>query len=271
MTVLPPTPPTPSPDDVWELDTTHIGRRVEVYREVDSTNTAAAALAGDVSRHGLVILAESQRAGRGQFGRTWACAPRRGVLMSVLLFVPPPLRRPVILTSWAAVAVCDAVHELTGLDARIKWPNDVLVRGRKISGILIEQGPATVAGVGLNVSQTEAEFEAAGLSEATSLAAAGTPTVEAAVPRPPDWAAAARALITHLDRGYDALASGRLSALERSWKQRLGLVGRNVVLDGTEGNCRGRLVDVGYDTVAIETAETVVRLRPEAVRHVHAV
>ena len=66
-----------------------------------------------------------------------------GVLMSVLLYPPPALRRPAFLTAWAAVSVCEAVRTSTGLDAKIKWPNDVFVRGRKVCGILIEQGRGT--------------------------------------------------------------------------------------------------------------------------------
>ena len=75
----------------------------------------------------------------------WLAPPGASVLMSVLLFPPPPLRRPAVLTAWAAVAVCTVVRRVTGVPAKIKWPNDVLLRGRKVCGILIEQRRGTVA------------------------------------------------------------------------------------------------------------------------------
>ena len=79
--------------------------------------------------------------------------------MSVLLFPPPELRRPALLTAWAAVSVCETILPGgTGHQATIKWPNDVLVAGRKVCGILIEQNRGTVAGIGLNVNQTQEMF-----------------------------------------------------------------------------------------------------------------
>src|SRR5439155_7970824 len=117
----------------------------------------ALALADDVSNDGLILLAQEQKSGRGQQGRTWIAPPGSSVLLSVLVFPPAWLRRPAMLTAWAAVSVCETVREVAGLEATIKWPNDVLVLGRKVCGILIEQRssaagtpPATVAGIGLN-------------------------------------------------------------------------------------------------------------------------
>src|SRR5690606_22692424 len=134
----------------------YLGRTVQVFDSIDSTNTRALALADDRSLDGLVVLSRHQEAGRGQYGRTWLAPPESSVLLSVLLFPPPTLRRPALLTVWAAVAVGELVLELTGEQIRIKWPNDVFLKGRKICGILIEQRQqgeslATVVGIGLNV------------------------------------------------------------------------------------------------------------------------
>src|SRR5206468_7692987 len=85
-----------------------------------------------------VVLAREQTAGRGQHGRAWQAPAGSSVLLSVLLCPPPALRRPALLTAWAAVSVCETILQLTGLQAKIKWPNDVLIRGRKVCGILIE-------------------------------------------------------------------------------------------------------------------------------------
>jgi BirA family biotin operon repressor/biotin-[acetyl-CoA-carboxylase] ligase len=126
-----------TPDAEWQLETQHIGRRVMVYNSLESTNTVAASLANDENNNGLVILAREQTAGRGQHGRQWDCPPNMGVLLSVLLFPAESLRRPAVLTAWAAVSVCEAISSITGLQAKIKWPNDIYVQGRKVCGILI--------------------------------------------------------------------------------------------------------------------------------------
>src|SRR5262249_33402417 len=105
-------PPMTTPLDVWNLDTGRIGRRVLVYDVVDSTNNLAAALANAPANDGVAILAGRQTAGRGQHGRTWQTPANSAVLLSVLCFPPPPIRRAAVLTAWGAVAVCETVREL---------------------------------------------------------------------------------------------------------------------------------------------------------------
>ncbi|HEY1191014.1 MAG TPA: biotin--[acetyl-CoA-carboxylase] ligase, partial [Gemmata sp.] len=161
----------PAHRDTWHFGTEHIGRRVLVFDAIESTNSLGAELARrDESADGVVLIADHQLAGRGQYGRTWVSRPQSSLLMSAVLRTPPDLRRPVVLTAWAAVAVAEAVLTLTGAQARIKWPNDLLIRGKKVCGILIEQtstgaGVTTVAGIGLNLTQTADEFAAANLPD----------------------------------------------------------------------------------------------------------
>jgi BirA family biotin operon repressor/biotin-[acetyl-CoA-carboxylase] ligase len=248
------------PREIWTLDTRRIGRRVLVYDELDSTSNVAAALADADDNDGTAVMADEQTVGRGQHGRTWTCPAGSGVLLSVLLFPPPALRRPAILTAWAAVSVCETVLELTGLQAKIKWPNDVLIHGRKVCGILIEQRRGTVAGIGLNVNQSAETFAAAGLTEAASLA------VFTGQRR--DVAAAARRLLHHLDEQYDALCAGDVTTLEACWTWRLGLLGKEVVAECADGPHRGRLRHLSWDAVELaRTDGTTERLPPETVRH----
>src|SRR5260221_2302870 len=131
---------------LWKLPRQHIGRRVYHFAQLPSPIDFAASLADDPANAGNVVLADEQTTGRGQYGRRWVAPPGSSVLMSVLLFPPPELRRPVILTAWAAVSVCETIRQATGEQAKIKWPNDVLLHGRKVCGVLIEQGKAVVAG-----------------------------------------------------------------------------------------------------------------------------
>src|SRR5262249_41132465 len=120
-----------TPIEEWTEDGRRVGRRVLVYDRIDSTNALALTLAGDPGSDGLVLVAREQTAGRGQQGRTWLSPAGSSVLLSAVLFPPPHLRRPALLTAWAAVSVCETVRETTGLVATIKWPNDVFLQGRK--------------------------------------------------------------------------------------------------------------------------------------------
>ncbi|HEV3387597.1 MAG TPA: biotin--[acetyl-CoA-carboxylase] ligase [Solirubrobacteraceae bacterium] len=124
------------------------------FRLTDSTNARARELAGRGAPHGTVVTAAEQSAGRGRQGRTWTAPPGRGLLCSVLIRDPPRL-----LPLAAGVAVAETV----GPDVQIKWPNDVLLGGRKVAGILVEarlQERWAVVGIGLNVAVREADFPA---------------------------------------------------------------------------------------------------------------
>src|SRR5262245_26222889 len=157
----------------------HIGCQHIHLDVTDSTNDRAAAFASDPAHGGTVVTAGRQVRGRGQHGRGWDSPPGMSVLLSALLFPPPELRRPALLTAFAAVAVCETILKVIGLSTRIKWPNDVLVTNKKVAGILIECGvavpstPHAVVGIGLNVNQAADEFTRLGLPDATSPSVAG--------------------------------------------------------------------------------------------------
>jgi BirA family biotin operon repressor/biotin-[acetyl-CoA-carboxylase] ligase len=187
--------------------------------------------------------------------------------MSLLLFPPPALRRAALLVAWVAVSVCELVHDIAGLPATIKWPNDVLVDGKKICGILIEQRNsgdpnlplATVVGLGLNVTQPADAFAAADLPDAGSLFSLSNRSL--------DIDAVADRLVCRLDEEYERLLHGDTASLESRWMQRLGLVGRRVRIVGVDLEQQGRLLNVSLEGIELEVSPgMVVRLAPEAVR-----
>lgn len=255
----------PTPRETWEFDTARVGRRAMVFDHLDSTNTFAAQLA-TADADGLAVIADFQTAGRGQYGRVWQSRPRSSLLMSVVLQPPPELRRPVILTAFAAVAVAEAAFALTGAQARMKWPNDLLVRGKKVCGLLIEQHANTVIlGVGLNLTQTAEEFIAGGLPDATSLQMLSGTVIE---PR-----TAAELVLRRLDQEYNRLLIGERIAVEADWKWRVGLLGRHVAVEQTDGSIiSGRLHEMGFDGLELQVADGFFRvILPETVAHVRAV
>jgi BirA family biotin operon repressor/biotin-[acetyl-CoA-carboxylase] ligase len=246
----------------------HIGRRHIHLDATDSTNTRAAELAHDPANAGTVVTADLQTRGRGQHGRVWESRPGVNVLLSALLSPPPILRRPVVLTAFAAAVVGETILQVTGKQTRIKWPNDVLLDGKKVCGILIEGGvmaadrdPHFIVGIGLNVNQSADDFAGLGLPDATSLSIA--------VGQRLDVKGITQLLIRNLDAEYDRLLAGDLAALEACWQWRIGLDGRPVTVELMDASeVRGRLVELGFGGLAVDTSEGMRRLLPEEVRHV---
>ncbi len=258
----------PTPSEIRSLSTLCIGRSLWLFDQIESTNTLALELGNDPANDGLAILAKAQSAGRGQYGRTWVSEPGSSVLLSVLLFPPEALRRTAVMTTWAAVAVGEVILGLTGLQAKIKWPNDVLVQGKKVCGILIEQRTtgnadfplATVIGIGLNVTQTSQHFESARLPTAGSLFSISNKRL--------DSESVAEHLLHQLDEEYARLLEGDFNTLEAMWKWRLGLLGRQVIVETRTEKIAGRLMEVGFDGVYIEGDEGgLLHFEPERVLH----
>ncbi|PZD93564.1 biotin--[acetyl-CoA-carboxylase] ligase [Paenibacillus sambharensis] len=153
-----------SPDQITltsllpRLTTVRLGRSVKLFDEVDSTQNIAQKLAEEGAPEGTLILAERQLSGRGRMGRSWLSPKGRGVWMSMILRPTIPLPYTPQLTLLTAVALCRALRRLTGLEIGIKWPNDLLIDGRKISGILLESSAEeerlrhVIVGVGISVN-----------------------------------------------------------------------------------------------------------------------
>ena len=180
-----------------------VGRALVCLETVDSTNNEVKrrALAG--AADGLAVVAEQQTGGRGRRGRSFVSPAGQGLYLSVLLRPRCPLEEVSTLTAWTAVAVCNAVERVCGVRPGIKWPNDVILDGRKLCGILteleLEAETAAlrhvVVGVGINLTQTAADFGPLG--------------------RAPRRAEMAAAVLAALDELYAAFPAERAAWLER--------------------------------------------------------
>ncbi len=177
------------------------GLAIEVAEEAGSTNALVSERAHGGAGEGLVVVAEHQTAGRGRLDRTWQAPPRSALTFSVLLRPTSPTATWPWLPLLAGYAV-DKALKAAGFEAAVKWPNDVLLEGRKVAGILVERietpsGPAAVIGVGLNVGMTAEELP---VPEATSLAVAGGPV--------PDRTSLLVAVLASLWESYTAWQEG---------------------------------------------------------------
>jgi len=216
-----------------------VGRELIWLEEVDSTNTYAKELAARGGADGTVVMADCQTAGRGRRERTFQSPRGKGLYLTVLLRPQLPPERLLPVTALAGVAVCAAVERVCGLRPGLKWPNDPVLGGRKLCGILTEltgEG-ALVLGIGVNVAQRAEDFTPDVAAMATSL--------ERELGRPVSRAALAAALIRELDRMYADLRAGDLTAYLSAYRRDCVNLGRQVQLIGPAG--RETVTAVGID------------------------
>jgi BirA family biotin operon repressor/biotin-[acetyl-CoA-carboxylase] ligase len=175
------------------------GRFGQPYRFVEATPSTQRLLADD-DPEGAVAATDHQTAGRGRLGRVWEDAPGRAILVSVLLRPPPPMPLWPELSLVAGESVARALRAETGVDASLRHPNDVVVAGRKLVGVLPEASTGRVVlGIGVNVNQEADELPAETVKPPTSLRLELGRTVE----RAPLLAA----ILLELELGYDAWAA----------------------------------------------------------------
>jgi len=216
-----------------------IGRRVEVLDSTDSTNDRCHERATGEEADGLVIIAEHQSSGRGQRGRVWSAPRFSSLLFSILLYPKNELATAPFLTAWAASAVAELLRDRS-LDARIKWPNDVLIGGHKICGILVEKRVATVVGIGINVSIKPDEFPSDLRLPATSL--------EIETSQPVDRTEFFNELLNRLDTSYQtALSNGPQDIWWRWPALAENLIDTSVLITTTSEQFAGRLIELRPD------------------------
>jgi BirA family biotin operon repressor/biotin-[acetyl-CoA-carboxylase] ligase len=182
-----------------------------------STNDEAARLARAGARHGTIVIATTQSAGRGRDGRPWASPPGLGVYLSAVIRSPLPLVEVPPLTLAIGIGLCDAIRA-TGVHACLKWPNDALVDGKKLAGVLVEaqsQGgklDAIVIGIGVNLAG-DLPPEIAGIAT----------TLEAASSMPIDREAFIAALLAYVERWVDRYVAMGLEEIIPAWTQRMAI------------------------------------------------
>lgn len=239
-------------------------RELVVVAETASTNDDVARLARAAAAEGVVVVAEHQTAGRGRLSREWVSPPYAGITFSALVRPAVPVERWPWLPLLAGLATARAVAATGGVDARVKWPNDVLVGGRKVAGLLAEVvDGAVVIGVGINVSTTRAELPRA---DASSVSAERGSAV--------DRGRLLCAVLRRLGEDYlawQAAADGG-AALRASYLERCDTVGRNVRVDVPGvAPVVGRAVDVdALGRLVVATPDGSVALSAGDVQHVRA-
>lgn len=244
-----------------QLDSRIIGRRVITLERVTSTNDIAWREALMGASEGTVVLAEEQTAGRGRMGRIWHSAPGTGLLMSVILRPEVDAQQAHLITVMGAVAVAQALRKYLRVQARIRWPNDITIKDRKVAGVLVEgrtlaTGSVFVIGIGVNVNAQAGDFPPELREAATSVAIElGHPVARLDVAQ---WT-----LLT-LERWYRDFRSGDYGRIATVWRQLSSTLGRRVALLENGREFKGTVLDLSLEEGLI------VRLDEGVTRIVHA-
>lgn len=222
-----------------------IGRDIRVFHETTSTNDVIEKLARDGVNEGIVIFAESQTSGRGRLGRKWLSPAKKGLWFSVLL--RPDLRpsETTRLTVASATALRRAIETQTGLELEIKWPNDILVAGKKVAGILTEMNAEldrikyVIVGIGVDVNLSSRDFPPDLRKIATSLKIESGKTISRAE--------LAVNILRELDADYERICSNGFEKLAEEWEKHCRTIGEEVVIRIGSREIRGRAESLAED------------------------
>lgn len=238
-----------------ELETLRLGRAVELYDAIDSTNRRASEWARAGALDGAVVLAERQTAGKGRLGRRWFAPGGSSLLMSIVLRPDIQPLQAQRMTMICSLGAAQAIEQLTGLIAALKWPNDLLLSGKKLGGVLTELGVSggrlthVIVGMGLNINLALEQLPEV-MSPPTSLLAE--------LGRPVDRQVLLLSILSCVDGLYDRFLSGW--SPHEAWRERLDTIGREVSVGDADGVVTGVAEDVDADgALLVRSSDGVVR------------
>jgi BirA family biotin operon repressor/biotin-[acetyl-CoA-carboxylase] ligase len=228
-----------------QLRTRLLGKPLYFFPTLDSTNTYAARLAREGAPEGTVVIADSQSSGKGRLGRSWVSPPQVNLYLSVILRPPVAAAAAPQLSLLAAVAVAETITHECGLVPAIKWPNDVLVSGKKVCGILAEMQTvaetlrAVIMGIGVNINAPLSAFPEDLRDKAASLFLVSGQRVNRST--------FTASLLTHLEKFYILWLEEGFPALRAAWEHHaVGLIGKQITVVAPEGTLAGTVL--GLDT-----------------------
>lgn len=237
----------------YKLKTRLIGKEIIAYQSVQSTNIIAQVLAVSGAVEGTLIVSEHQKKGKGRFGRTWYSPPETGLYCSVILKPDiHPSKAPGI-SLVAALAVADAIKTYGDLDVKIKWPNDVLISGKKVCGILTElsgefdRAHFVVVGVGANINQQLSDFPSSISKNAGS--------IRIALGKKIKRVEFLQRFLRNFEKDYLAFRSGGLKKMRKRILKYSPLPGHEIELRNGLNTIKGNVLDIDDDgRLVIESA-----------------
>lgn len=244
------------------LQTSFIGQNIHYEESVESTQKIANRLANEQVPEGTVVIAEEQLSGKGRMGRPWHSPKYTGIWMSLILRPNIPLPKAPQLTLLTAVSVVQAIEEVTGLHPVIKWPNDILLNGKKLTGILTEmqaeadQIHSIIIGIGINANQELADFPSELHSIATSLAIEKGERISRA--------ALIRSIFKHFEKLYLIYLEEGFFSIKQLWENFAVSIGKQIKARTLTGVIEGKALGI--------TDEGVLQIEDEngKIHHVYS-
>ena len=226
------------------LETEKIGKEILCFRKVFSTNSIAKFLANHDAKEGTVLISEIQTNARGRLGKKWE-APEGGIWMSLILRPQVPPARIGLITLATGVAIAKSIRSL-GVDAKIKWPNDVLIHGKKISGVLTEVNATfneidwIVVGIGIDSNLKLEDF-----SEDIRI---GTTTLTEELPAKVDENELIAIFLNEFEKVYELYKDGEIETILKDWRDLADTIGKYVNITQTGGKItQGYVVGINHE------------------------
>lgn len=227
---------------LFGLRTSFIGRNIIHYETVDSTQIEAKKFARNQAPEGTLVIAEEQTQGRGRMAREWHSSKKKGIWMSLIIRPKLPLEKAPQFTLLTAIAVAKAIEEVTQLRPEIKWPNDILLDGKKVTGILTEvQGEPDhinylVIGIGINVNHTQDDFPEDVRDIATSLSIQANNSVSRV--------ALIQSIMHYFEEYYQLYVEQGFVPLKPIWEKYAISIGKEIIARTVSGNIYGKAIGI---------------------------
>jgi BirA family transcriptional regulator, biotin operon repressor / biotin---[acetyl-CoA-carboxylase] ligase len=226
------------------MRTKRLGKSIHIFHELDSTQDYADSLPYNDSLHGTIVIARKQNLGKGRIGRTWI-SPEGGLWMSII-FMPDFSVDNIIFTQFiGALAVAEAIHENTKINCRLKWPNDILINGKKVCGILVDvdienENKRIVMGIGLN-----ANIESSSINNYLTNDSLKATSLKEEYGNDIDLIFLIKSILERMEYYYDNfLSSGKAIEIINRWKEKSDIFGKKaIVYDGTQ-KVVGEVIDI---------------------------
>ncbi|MBD1381677.1 biotin--[acetyl-CoA-carboxylase] ligase [Metabacillus arenae] len=231
------------------LHTQFMGRNIHFEEEVTSTQKIAHKLANAGAKEGTIVIAEQQIEGRGRLARVWYSPKYTGIWMSMIIRPKIPLNQTPQLTLLTAVAIVQAIEKVTGLFPDIKWPNDILINGKKVVGILTElqaeadQVHSVIIGTGINVNQRREDFHEDLKSIATSIAAESGEKC--------DRSLLIQEILIHFENLYEQYLRSGFKPIKLLWESYAISLNKEIVAKTLQGTLKGKALGIDDEGILL--------------------
>ncbi len=244
------------------LKTNRMGKSIIFFKELDSTQEYALSLPISKSIHGTIVMAIKQIMGKGRIGRTWI-SPEGGLWMSIILRPDFDVANIIFIQFIGALAVVNALKEITKIDCKLKWPNDVLINGKKVCGILVDVNLENeikniVMGIGLN-----ANIDSSSINNLLINSSTKATTLREEVGTDIDLVYLIKSILEKIEYYYDnLLAKNKTSEIILRWKEKSNMFGKKVVVSYGNARIMGEVTDID------QSGALLIRLNDRSIKKI---